>query len=452
MNNSVLAIDIGSSKVVAAIAQKEGEKSRLLGHGICKTQGVKKGAIVNIELASKSIKQAVSDAKRVSGTDINKAVISISGAYTKNIKSTGIVNIPHQEIGIKEINRAMQTALYNANIPDEYEVIHILPYNFKIDDQEFIEDPFGMNAARMEVECNVIIAQKSSLNNLKKAVKSSGIEINKIILSGYASCLSVISDDERELGVAVIDIGASTSEMVIHSGNSIRNLSFLGVGSHHITNDLSIALHTPLSVAEKVKVDYGNLKEVSNDLIEIPTMDDSGEKNEVSLEIVHNVILARIEETFMILSSLIEKSGLKGHIGAGIILTGGLTKLPGLKEAVSPFFDDNAIRIAKPKEIDGMFDELKDPSCSAIIGMLLYQLGSFTEYEIDSNRNLLTNKEELADRNLKNIQRNEEVAKPEENYKIEDEEAKTKSEIADFAKNDTQKSLKKFWQWATKLF
>ncbi|MGM0533749.1 MAG: cell division protein FtsA [Campylobacterota bacterium] len=451
MQKSVLAIDIGSSKVVAAIAQQEESSPRLLGHGIAKSHGVKKGAIVNIELASKAISKAVSDAKRISGTDVNRAIVSISGAYTKSIKSTGIVNIPHHEIGIKEINRAMQTALYNANIPNEYDVIHILPFNFKVDDQEFIEDPYGMNAVRMEVECNVIVAQKSSLNNLKKAVKSTGIDIERVIYSGYGAALSVINDDERELGVAVIDIGASTSELVIHSGNSIRHIGFLGVGSHHITSDLSIALNTPLEVAEKIKKEYGNLKEVSKDLIEIPTMQNS-EHKEISLEIVHGIINSRIEETFMILSSLVEKSGLKDHIGTGIILTGGLTNLQGLKEAVEPFFDDHAIRVAKPREMDGMFDQLKDPAYAVIMGMVLYDMGAFTEYEIDSNNKLQTYKEELPNKNLNNIKPAQQEEEDEEDFKIEEKNPKIKSQIADFARNDSQSWYNKLIQWAKNLF
>jgi len=330
--------------------------------------------------------------------------------------------------------------------------VHILPYNFKIDDQDFIEDPYGMNAVRMEVDCNVIVAQKSSLNNLKKAVKSAGIDIAKIIYSGYASYLSVISEDEKELGVAVIDIGASTSELIIHSGNSIKHIAFLGVGSHHITNDLSIALHTPLEIAEQVKKEYGNLKEISKDLIEIPALDSESQKSDVSLEVVHNVILARIEETFMILSGFIDKSGLKDQIGTGIILTGGLTNLPGLKETIAPYFDDYAIRIGKPKEIDGIFEELKDPAYATIIGMILHEMGGFTEYEIDSNSKLLTKKEEIPSRNLKNIQRGDDNIKEEEDFKIEDMTAKTKSEIADFAKNETQSVINKFVQWAKNLF
>ncbi len=154
-----------------------------------KSQGIKKGAITNIKLASQSIKKAIEDAKRVSGLNITTATISISGAYTKSINSTGVVNIPNNSISINEINRVMQTALYNANIPNEFEVLHVLPFKFKIDDQDFIEDPYGMNASRMEVDTHIIMTARSSLENLKKAVNGAGIEIGNVVLSGYASAI-----------------------------------------------------------------------------------------------------------------------------------------------------------------------------------------------------------------------------------------------------------------------
>jgi cell division protein FtsA len=167
VNDTILAIDIGSTKISSVIANIS-PKVNILGHGVAPSQGIKKGTISNIELASKSIKNAVNDAKRVSGTNISKAIVTISNAYAKSINSSGIVNLPNNEITIKEINRVMQTALYNAKIPDEYEVIHVLPYNFTVDDQDFVEDPFGMNASRLEVNVNIILTQKSSFSNLKK--------------------------------------------------------------------------------------------------------------------------------------------------------------------------------------------------------------------------------------------------------------------------------------------
>lgn len=393
MSNTILAIDIGSTKICAIIAEiSDSNEVAIQGHGISKSQGIKKGAITNIELASKAIKKAINDAKRIAGSNITSATVSISNAYAKSLNSTGIVNIPHKDISIKEIDRVMKTALYNANVPNEYEVVHVLPYNFRVDDQDFIEDPFGMNASRMEADVNIIMTQKSNLSNLKKAVRSAGVEIDGIVLSGYASAIATMDEDEKELGVAVIDLGGQTSNLVIHTGNSIRYNDFLGVGSNHITNDLSMALHTPLQIAENVKVRHGNLIENSSEIIELPIIGDEENRNGVSLEIVHSVIFSRVEEALVLLSNSLEKSALKEQIGAGIILTGGMTKLKGMRELAQAVFVGMPVRVGYPKNIQGLFDDLKDPAYSTVIGLLLYKAGGNTPYEIDFQQELLHNK------------------------------------------------------------
>ncbi|MEJ2373023.1 MAG: cell division protein FtsA, partial [Sulfurimonas sp.] len=232
MSRSVLAIDIGSTKICAITADIANDNSiTITGAGTTKAQGLKKGSIVNIELAARSIKTAVEDAKRVSGSTATSAIVSISGAYTKSLNSNGIVNIQSKEISFDEIKRVMHTSLYNANIPNEYEVLHALPYNFKVDDQDFIEDPLGMNASRLEVETHIITTQKSNLNNLKKAVRGAGVEVENIVLNSYASAIAVLNEDEKELGAAVIDMGAETSDIAIYTGNAIRYNEYLGVGS-----------------------------------------------------------------------------------------------------------------------------------------------------------------------------------------------------------------------------
>ncbi len=395
MKKNILAIDIGSTKICAVIAEiGEDGKAQIAGAGIVKSQGIKKGSITNIEIASKAIKTALGDARRVAGTEIKRAVVSISGVYTKSLNSRGIVNIPNREITLKEISRAMHSSLYNANIPNEYEVLHTLPYNFIVDDQEFIEDPRGMNASRLEVETHIITTQKSNLNNLKKAVRGAGVEIETVVLNGYASAIAVLNEDEKELGAAVIDMGGNTCDIVIHAGSALRYNDFLGVGSHHITSDLSMALHTPLNVAETVKIRYGSLNEPSDDLIELPKIGDEENTHAVSLGIVHNVIYARVEETLMIIAQSLEKSGLKEQLGAGIVLTGGFTRLDGLRELATAIFDNVPVRLAKPAEIEGLFEELKDPSMSTAVGLIRYAAGGFAPYEIDVNRQVRYRHEE----------------------------------------------------------
>jgi len=457
LSDTVLAIDIGSTKICAIIAEIKAGDVHVLGHGLAKSQGIKKGAITNIELASKSIKKAINDAKRIAGSNITSATVSISNAYAKSLNSTGIVNIPHKDISIKEINRVMQTALYNANVPNEYEVIHVLPYNFRVDDQDFIEDPFGMNASRMEVDVNIIMTQKSNLSNLKKAVRSAGVEIDGIVLSGYASAIAVMDEDEKELGVAVIDLGGQTSNLVVHVGNSIRYNDFLGVGSNHITNDLSMALHTPLQVAENVKIRHGNLIETSNEVIELPIIGDEENRNGVSLEIVHSVIFARVEEALMILAKSLEKSALKEQIGSGIILTGGMTKLKGIRELAQSIFPAMPVRIAKPKEIEGLFEELKDPAFATVVGLLLYKAGKHTQYEINFNQEMLHSKSDqtdnLEDLRLEHVQEPMEEEQPLTRETHPDEETPT-IVFDDLPDPNAEKSgtFKKIANWAKQLF
>ena len=450
MSRTILGIDIGSTKICAIIAQQNGDKLKIAGSGISKSKGIKKGIITNIELASGSIKEALNEAKKVAGTNIDKVVVSISGAYTKSVESYGVVNIPDKEIGIKEINRVMMMADHNANIPSDYERIHVLPYNFKVDNQEYIDDPLGMTGNRLEVHVHIITAQKTSLNNLKKSVELAGIHIDNIVLNGYASSIAVLNDDEKELGVCAIDMGGATCNLCINTSNSIRYNDFLAVGSNNITNDLSMALHTPLSAAEEVKIKHGSLKKVSNELIELPIIGDENSTNEISLEIVSNVIYARVEETLMILAKSIDESEFKDQIGAGIVLTGGYTKLEGLRELAIAIFDNMPVRIAKPKKIDGMFETLKDQKYSTGIGLILYGGGYFTPYEIDSNKKLRYKNEVIEPtNNIQNI--------PEDLKEINKEEKPLKDDVLDLNKmkkkdSGLKKKMSNFWNTITQLF
>ena len=458
MSTIILGVDIGSTKICAIIAQKDSSGTKILGAGISKSQGVKKGIITNIELASRSIKHAINDAKRVAGTHFDRVIVSISGAYTKSVDSYGVVNAPNNEIGITEINRVMQMADHNSNIPNEYEKLHILPYNFKVDDHENIDDPLGMNGARLEVQVHIITVLKSSLNNLKKAVKSASLEIDNIVLNGYASNIAVLGDDEKELGVVVVDLGGATSNIAIHLGNSIRYNDFLGIGSNNITNDLSMALHTPINAAEKVKIDHGSLKLNSNEIINLPAIGDEGNSHEVSLEIVTNVIYARVEETLLIIAQSIKNSGFKDQLGGGVVLTGGMTRLEGLRELASAIFNNMPVRIAKPIDsgVEGMFDTLKGPEYSTAIGLISYGAGNFTPYEMDSNRKLrykderidpspdihnIINQEETEDANILKDDLNLNNLGNDKNYDIfveKDQNIKT--------------GFKRFWNRITTLF
>ncbi len=457
MSTIILGVDIGSTKICAIIAQKDNAGIKILGAGIAKSQGVKKGIITNIELASRSIKHAINDAKRVAGTHFDKVIVSMSGAYTKSVDSYGVVNVPNSDIGITEISRVMQMADHNANIPNEYEKLHVLPYNFKVDDQAHIDDPLGMNGARLEVQVHIITVLKSSLNNLKKAVKSASLEIDNIVLNSYASSIAVLNEDEKELGVAVIDLGGATSNIAIHLGNSIRYNDFLGVGSNNITNDLSMALHTPINAAQRVKIDYGSLKLNSNDIIDLPAIGDEGNSHEVSLEIVTNVIYARVEETLLIISQSIKDSGFKDQLGGGIVLTGGMTRLEGLRDLTTAIFNNMPVRIARPNEygVEGMFDTLKGPEYSTSLGLIFYGAGRFTPYEMDSNKKLRY-KDEVIEPSSNNLTMPDEAETSDDGFTIDTNVTNKKGDpnIDIFLEKDPsiKDGFKKFWNRITQLF
>jgi cell division protein FtsA len=452
VSKTVLAIDIGSTKICAVIAQIDADNSiKITGSGVSKAQGLRKGSITNIELASKSIKAAVSDAKRVALSDIKSAIVSISGAYTKSLNSNGIVNVQNKEISYKDIEQVMRNSLYNANIPNEYEALHTLPYNFKVDDQDFIEDPLGMNASRLEVDTHIITTQKSNLNNLKKAVRGAGIEVENVVLNGYAASIATLNQDEKELGVVVIDMGGNTSNIIIHSGNSIRYNDFLGVGSNHVTSDLSMALQTPLNAANKVKQNYGSLLTPSNDLIELPRIGDESSTLEVSLEVVHNVIFARVEETLMILAQFIDNSGLKDQIGAGVVLTGGFSKMEGIRDLAIATFGSMPVRLARPKEIDGLFDNLRGPEYSSAIGLIMYSASAYTPYEIDVNKRVRHSKEIIISDESVHFNTTNDIPIAPEQVSEKEKKMVTLPSKKD-KKSDEANSFNKFWNWATQLF
>ncbi|MEO1923701.1 MAG: cell division protein FtsA [Nautiliaceae bacterium] len=437
---NILAIDLGSYETTAIIANYDENTDNLSisGVGIAKSKGVKKGAITNIDQASKSIKQALNDAKRVAGVEVSKAIVAMSSAYTKSITSYGIVNIPENEITIKEINRAINTALYNANIPADYQLLQAIPYDFKVDDLSEIEDPAGMSGSRLEVSLHLIVAQKSGIENLKKTLKQAGLEIENIVAAGYASGLAVLNEDEKELGVALIDIGATTSDLAIFINKCIRYTDYLGVGSHHITNDLSMALHTPLSDAEAIKINFEEYVKNDTDLIEISVIGSEEEKQKASITTITQVISARIEETFLLLNKEIEESGLKNKIGAGVVLTGGFTNFYNIKEIASSFFDNLPVRVGIPKKIDGLFENLKAPQFSTALGLLLYGKKEGLTYEIDSNRQFRSRY------TLSEIQHHSQK---------EEEKIKEKEELVEIVSKKKEPGLiQRFKTWLSNLF
>jgi len=398
LNNSILAIDIGTTNIIAIVASNDfSNKINILGVGQSKSEGVQKGNITDINLAGNSIKEAVSTALNSSGSVIDKAVVSLSGANTKTLRGSGVVNIPSGQITQNDIKQVLKMALYNAQIIADYEVIHVLPIFFRVDDGATISNPLNMNGSRIEVSVNIITAKKTSLINVRNALKQANLEVHKFVLSGYANAISTLEEDQKKLGSAVINLGGTTTQVVVQKGSTILYNDFLPVGSEHITNDISVTFHTPYSAANMIKKQYATLlpskdNESENELnikkVKLPTLGNESESKEISLDQIQPILHARIEETLCIIHDRLTESAAIESIDGGIVLTGGMTYIPGIKELASMIFTNIPVKIANPRNIQNGYINFNTPSMSTIVGLLLYELDSENNFELDSNSEL----------------------------------------------------------------
>jgi cell division protein FtsA len=394
LNKTILAIDIGTTNIVTVVARNDFDnRINILGVGNNQTSGIEKGLITDIQNVGDIIRLSVDDAKKSAEATIDEVYISFSAASTKNIISKGAVNIPNGIITEKEINQVMQMAHYNANIVPDYEAIHVFPISFKVDDGEF-SNPLNMNASRLEVNVYIVTAKKTAITNVKSALKVAGIENSTFVLHGYAASLATMNDEQKKFGVAVIDMGSSTSDLIIYKGNSIIYSDFLPVGSLSVTNDLSIMLHTPPLAAETVKIKYGSLLPIDeNDensikKVQVPLIGNELETKEVSIDMIQTIIHARVEETLIFLANKLKSSGLIDKLGTGIILTGGMSKLEGIEELASMIFGNIPIKVTNPKNIKNGYLDFDNPMMATTVGLLLYGLDLNPAFELDSNKRL----------------------------------------------------------------
>jgi cell division protein FtsA len=449
LRETILAIDIGTTCITTVIAQNDlNNKINILGVAVESSDGMNKGLITNIEVASKAIKESVNSVTKGVLSNVDSTYVSISAAYTKGVRSVGSVNVPNGQITQTEINQVMQMALYNATIVPEYDVVHVLPIYFKVDDSQVIDNPLNMNGARLEVAVYIVTAKKTALTNIKSALKSSNLEVGNFVLSGYASAISVLDEQQKKFGAAILDIGGSTTDIVCFKGKSIIYNDFLPVGSSNITNDLSVSLHTPPNAAETLKIQYANLlshnldkEEKAIKKIKIPLIGDEQNSKEMPLDSVQTIIHARVEEILVIAREKIKKSGISDSLGAGIVITGGMSQLPGIKELAELVFENIPVKISNPVNIRNGYMSFDDPTMSTIVGLLLYALDPNPSFELDSNKKLRQKKEiqsNPANSDLTHLKpNNEETLK---------EEALPKISEQDKAKG-VSKIWKKFSEW-----
>jgi cell division protein FtsA len=370
----LVGIDVGTSKVCALIGEVARDGSlTIVGKGVVPASGLKKAVVVNIEQTVRSISGAVDHAERLSGYQIDRAFVGVGGQHVESQNSRGAVAVTgHQrEVTREDINRALEVARA-VSIPSNREVLHVLPRGFIVDGQEGVKDPLGMSAIRLEIETHIVTAAATPVRNLAKCVQAANVKIDELVACSLASAEAVLSDTERDLGVAVADIGASTIDLALFLDGSPFKTAVLPVGGNNVTNDVAIGLKTSLQVAEELKTMHGtcDLSTVDEDEVISVSMLGEAAGRTVSRIEVCRIIEARMRETFEMLAAEIRSSG-EGMLPAGIVLTGGAAQLAGAA-ALGREVLDMPVRVSGPTGIGGLTDNILTPAYSTAIGLLYW--------------------------------------------------------------------------------
>jgi cell division protein FtsA len=370
----LVGIDVGTSKVCALIGEvgRDGGLT-IVGKGVVPASGIKKAVVVNIEQTVRSITGAVEHSERSSGYQIDRAFVGVGGQHVQSQNSRGAVAVSghHREVTREDINRATEVARA-VTIPSDREVLHVLPRGFIVDGQEGVKDPLGMSAIRLEIETHIVTASATAVRNLAKCVQSANVRIDELVASSLASAESVLSETERELGVAVVDIGAGTIDLALFLDGQSYKTAVLPVGGNNVTNDVAIGLKTSLQVAEELKIQHGScdLSTVSPDeMVNVSMLGEAAGRTVSRLEICQ-IIEARMRETFELLRAEIRLAG-DGILPAGVVLTGGAAQLGGAA-ALGREVLDMPVRVAGPTDVGGLTDNILNPAYSTAIGLLLW--------------------------------------------------------------------------------
>lgn len=371
--NLVVGLDIGTSKVVAIVGEVGPDgQIEIVGMGSHPSRGLKRGVVVNIETTVQSIQRAVEEAELMAGCQIHSAYTGIAGSHIKSLNSHGIVAIREQEVGQVDVDRVIEAAKAVA-IPADQRILHILPQEFIIDNQESIREPIGMSGVRLEAKVHMVTGAVSAAQNIVKCVRRCGLEVADIILEQLASSHAVLMDDEKELGVCLVDIGGGTTDVAIFSDGAIRHTAVIPIAGDQVTNDIAVALRTPTQCAEEIKLKHGcTLTDLANheELIDVPSVGERPRRR-ISKRSLAEVIEPRYEELFALVRAELRRSGLEDLVAAGVVLTGGAAKIEGAVELAESVFR-MPVRLGFPQHIAGMQDVTSNPIYSTGVGLLLY--------------------------------------------------------------------------------
>ncbi len=370
--NIITGLDIGTSKIVALVGEvtPDGE-IELIGIGRHPSKGLKKGVIVDIEATVNSIQRAVQEAELMAGCEVVSVYAGIAGSHIRSINSHGIVAIKDNEVTLADVERVLDAAKAVA-IPADQKILHVLPQEFIIDSQGSIREPVGMAGVRLEARVHLVIGSVSAAQNIAKCIRQCGLEVNDIILEQLASSHAVLSEDEKELGVCLIDIGGGTTDIAIFHEGAIQYTAVIPIAGDQVTNDLAMAIRTPTKSAENLKLNYGSaIADLANamQMIEVMSTNERLSKK-ISTKSLVEVISARYEELFTLARNEIKRSGFEDLIGAGIVLSGGASKVKGIIELAEVIFE-MPVRLGAAKKMTGLADVMTDLSLATSVGLLL---------------------------------------------------------------------------------
>jgi cell division protein FtsA len=386
-SKTIVGIDIGTSKVSAVVGEIDSDGLSVIGVSSQPSYGVKKGIIINMDSTVDSIKNAVEEVETMAGIDIHSTVVGISGSHITGFNSNGVIPLSNKEVRKNDIAAAMEAAKALV-IPMDREVIHILPQEFIVDDQDGIKDPLGMSGVRLESRVYIITSAVASAQNIIRCINRSGLKVQDLILSQLASSESVLTEDEKELGCALIDIGGGTTDISIFNKGSIRHCAVLPIGGGHITSDIAIGIRTPISEAEEIKKDFGQAFRSAENPAETLDFVNIGEREtrKISKNTIAQIVKARVEETFSLIHKELLSAGLMEFLPAGVVLTGGTALLNGISEVAKKKLG-LPVRIGSPQEINGIND-VRNPEYATGAGLILFAArGYMNDFYTNSMRN-----------------------------------------------------------------
>ena len=368
--NLFVGLDIGTSKIVAIVGQLDGDRLDVIGLGQAESDGLKKGVVVNIDSTVASIQKALEEAELMADCKVASVWTGIAGSHIRSFNSSGMVAIKEKEVSQADMDRVIETATA-VSIPADQQVLHVLPQEFIIDGQEDVRQPLGMSGVRLEVRVHIVTGAVSAAQNIVKCIRRCGLEVQELMLQPLASSLAVLTDDERELGVALVDIGGGTTDIAIFAGGAIRHTAVIPIAGEQITNDIAMALRTPTKDAEEIKCRHGVAKQTLVDPtagFEVPGLGDRGPRM-LSQQSLAAVIEPRVEELFSLVSQVIRESGFEELLSGGVVLTGGSAQLPGMVELGEDVFLKQ-VRVAKPSYRGSLADVVGSPRYATAMGLL----------------------------------------------------------------------------------